>query len=129
IRIRGRKLVFAYPKAIWRINLDTVETASLQDFLPSDFSENDLHKLAESFWIDSSPIKNPITIKKVLGSLAIRLGSESSEYNCQRCGNEPGIMKCSECLNLFCTECAEIIKKTDGRKITLCYECIADKFS
>lgn len=128
IKIKGRKYVFVYPKATWRIDLDLVETASLQNFIPPELSENDFHKLAENFWIDSSAIKDPQTIRKVLKSLAIRLGSDT-DYYCQRCRNEFGIMKCSECQKLFCSECAEIIKKTDGKKIALCYDCITDQFS
>ncbi len=127
-KIKSRKFVFVYPKATWRIDLDLVETSSLQDFIPSELSENDFHKLIESFWIDSSEIKDPQTIRKVLKSLAIRLGSDT-DYYCQRCRNEFGIMKCSECQKLFCSECAEIIKKTDGKKIALCYDCITDQFS
>ena len=129
IRIKGRKFVFVYPKATWKIDLEPVETASLGDSIPPEISEDDFHKLAEGFWTDTSSIKNPQTIKKVLSSLATRLGSEPSEFNCHRCGNEPGIMKCSECLELYCIECAEIIQKTDGRKVALCYDCIADQFS
>ena len=129
IKIKGRKYVFVYPKATWRIDLDLVETNSLQDFLPSELVENDFPQLTERFWIDSSLIKNPQTIKKILESLVIKLGSDSSDYYCQRCKSEPGIMKCSECLKLYCTECAEIIKKPDDAKITLCYDCIADQFS
>lgn len=129
IRIRGRKFVFVFPKATWKIDLDLVETASLQDLIPTELSENDFQKLTERFWTDSSTVRNPQTIKKILESLATRLGSDKSDYSCQRCGKDLGIMKCSECQNLYCVECAEIIEKTDGSKLTLCYECIADKFS
>lgn len=129
IKIKGRKYVFVYPKATWRIDLDLIETNSLQDFLPSELVESEFPKLTERFWIDSSVIKNPQTIKKILESLAIKLGSDPSDYYCQRCKNEPGIMKCSECLKLYCIECAEIIEKPDDAKITLCYDCIANKFS
>jgi DNA-binding transcriptional ArsR family regulator len=129
IRIKGRKYVFVHPKATWRIDLDLVETNTLQDLLPSELVENDFPKLTERFWIDSSAIKNPQTKKRILESLAMKLGSDSSDYYCQRCTSELGIMKCSGCLKLYCTECAEIIKKPDNAKITLCYDCIANQFS
>ena len=129
IKIKGRKYVFVYPKATWRIDLDLVETNSLPEFLPSELVVKDFPKLTERFWIGSSEIKNPQTIKKILESLAIKLGSGSLDYYCQRCKSEPGIMKCSECLKLYCTECAEIIKKPDDVKVTLCFDCIANQFS
>ena len=129
IRIKGRKFVFVYPRAAWKIDLELVETNSLSEIIPPEISENDFRKLTESLWTNASTIKNPQTIKKVLESLVTKLGSEPSEFNCHRCGNEPGIMKCSECSELFCVECAEIIKKTDGRRVALCYDCIADQFS
>lgn len=129
IKIKGRKYVFVYPKATWKIDLESVETASLQDLLPPVIAESDFHELADSFCTGSDEIKNQRTIKKVLGSLANRLGSESPDYHCKRCGRGPGIIKCAECTGLYCTDCAKIIKKRDGRKITLCYDCIADQFS
>ena len=129
IKIKGRKYVFVYPKATWKINLDLLETSSLQEFLPSELIESDFPKLTERFWIDSSVIKNPHTIKKILESIAIKLGSNSSDNFCQRCNNSLGIMKCSKCQKLFCTECAKIIIRSDKTKITLCYDCISDQFS
>ena len=129
MKIRGRKYVFVYPKATWRVDLELLEISSLHDLLPSELVEDDFPKLTEQFWVDSGAIKNTQTIKKVLEKLALKLGSDSSEYNCQRCENEPGIMKCSKCSKLYCTECAEIIRKADGTKIALCYDCIANQFS
>jgi DNA-binding transcriptional ArsR family regulator len=129
MKIKGRKYVFVYPKATWRINLEVLEISSLQDLLPSELIEADFPKLTEQFWVDSGVITNPQTIKKVLQKLVLKLGSDTSEYNCQRCENEPGIMKCSKCSKLYCTECAEIIRKADGTKIALCYDCIANQFS
>ncbi|MFX0125068.1 MAG: hypothetical protein ACFFAE_15660 [Candidatus Hodarchaeota archaeon] len=129
IKIKGRKYVFVYPKATWRMDLDLVETSSLQDFLPSELVESDFPQLVERFWIDTSVIKNPQIKKRILESLAIKLGSDSSDYYCQRCTSELGVMKCSECMKLYCTECAEIIKKPDDTKITLCYDCIENQFS
>ncbi|MFW9991176.1 MAG: hypothetical protein ACFFD4_03875 [Candidatus Odinarchaeota archaeon] len=129
MKIKGRKYVFIYPKATWKIDLDPVETTSLQALLPSEMSETEFHELAESFWTEANEIKDPQTIKKVLESLASRLGSESSDYFCKRCGNGIGIVKCRQCLELYCNECTKIIKKRDGSIIMLCYECIADQFS
>ncbi|MFX0015379.1 MAG: hypothetical protein ACFFB2_09765 [Promethearchaeota archaeon] len=129
IKIKGRKFVFIYPKATWKIDLDIVETTLLQEFLPSELSGEDFHKLTERLWTDSDLIQNPQTIKKILESLALRLRSGSPGYDCQRCGNEPGIMKCSSCQNLYCTECAEIIRRPNKTKITLCYDCISNQFS
>ena len=129
IKIKGRKYVFVYPKATWKIDLELVETHTLQDFLPTELGEDNFTKLTERFWTGSSVIENPQTIKRILESLARKLGSDSSDYYCQRCKNEPGIMKCLECLKLYCPECAEIIQKTDNAKITLCYDCIANQFS
>ncbi len=129
IKIKGRKYVFVYPKATWKINLDLLETKRLQDFLPSELIENDFPNLTERFWIGSSEIKNPHTIKKILESLAIKLGGHSSDNFCQRCKNALGIMKCSKCLKLYCTECAKIIIRSDKAKITFCYDCISDQFS
>ncbi|UCG04553.1 MAG: helix-turn-helix domain-containing protein [Candidatus Heimdallarchaeota archaeon] len=129
IKIKGRKYVFIFPKATLRIDLDLLETSSLQDFFPSKLLEDDFSNFTEQFWVESSAIKDPQTIKKILEKLVSKLGKDSSEYYCQRCKNEPGIMKCSECLKLFCTECAKIIEKKDDAKITLCYDCIEDQFS
>ncbi|MFX1517191.1 MAG: hypothetical protein ACFFC6_12885 [Promethearchaeota archaeon] len=129
IKIKGRKYVFVYPKATWRVDLDHLETSSLHEFLPAELLEDDFSKLTEQFWVDSSVIKNPQTIKKILEKLVSKIGTDTSEYQCQRCKNEPGIMKCSKCSKLYCTECAEIIRKADGTKITLCYDCIANQFS
>ena len=129
IKIKGRKYVFVYPKATWKVDLDLLETSSLQDLLPSELLEDNFPKLTEQFWVKSNVIKNPQTIKKILEKLVSKLGSDSLEYYCQRCKTEPGIMKCFECSKLYCTECAEIIKKSDDAKITLCYDCIANQFS
>ncbi|MFW9906008.1 MAG: hypothetical protein ACFFFH_16920 [Candidatus Thorarchaeota archaeon] len=129
MKIKGRKYVFVYPKATWRVDLDFLETSSLQDFLPSELVESDFPNLTERFWVDSCAINNPHTIKTILEKLVLRLGSDSLEYYCQRCKNEPGIMKCSKCSKLYCTDCAEIIRKANGTRIALCYDCIASQFS
>jgi len=129
IKIKGRKYVYVYPKANWKINLDLLETNSLQDFLPSELIESDFPNLTERFWIDSSAIKNPHTIKKILESLAMKIGGDSKNNFCQRCKTTLGIMKCAKCLKLFCTECAKIIIRSDKTKITFCYDCISDQFS
>ena len=129
IKIKGRKYVYVYPKATWRIDLEVVETNSLQNSLPPELIEDDFSKLTENFWNDPSLIKYPQTIRKILESLAHKLSSNSTDYYCQRCNNQLGIMKCLDCSKLFCTDCAEIIKKSDGAQITLCYDCIANQFS
>jgi DNA-binding transcriptional ArsR family regulator len=129
IKIKGRKYVYVYPKATWRIDLEVVETKALQDTLPQELVEDNFFKLTEQFWTDSNLMKYPQTIRKILESLAGKLKSNSSDYHCQRCNNQLGIMKCQDCSQLFCPECAEIIKKADGVKITLCYDCISAQFS
>ena len=129
IKIKGRKYVFVYPKATWRVDLDLLETSSLHEFLPAELQEDDFPKLTEQFWVEFSVIKNPQTIKKILEKIISKMGTDSFEYQCQRCTNEPGIMKCSKCEKLFCTECAKIIKKPDKAKITLCFDCIENQFS
>ena len=129
IRIKGRKYVYLFPKAKWKIAVTPLETASLQEFLPSDLSEKNFFQLTENSWLNSPSIKDPQTIKTVLESLVIRLGAESEKYKCKRCETELGIIKCSECQKLYCTECAEIINKSNEKKVALCYTCIADQFS
>ena len=129
IKIKGRKYVYVYPKATWKIDLEITETNLLQESLPSELMESEFVKLTEQLWTDSSLMKYPQTIKKVLESLAVKLSSNSTDYYCKRCNNQLGIMKCFDCRNLYCTECAEIIKKSDGVQITLCYDCISNQFS
>jgi DNA-binding transcriptional ArsR family regulator len=129
IKIKGRKYVYVYPKATWKIDLEIVETNALQDTLPQELVEDDFFKMTELFWADSNLKKYPQTIRKILESLALKLKSNASDYYCQRCNNHLGIMKCHECSKLFCPECAEIIKKSDGMRITLCYDCISNQFS
>ncbi|MHA1967096.1 MAG: hypothetical protein ACW964_04755 [Candidatus Hodarchaeales archaeon] len=129
IRIKGRKYVYLFPKARWKIAVTPLETASLEEFLPSDLSEKEFFLLTENSWLNSPSIKDPQTIRIVLESLAIRLGAESEKYRCKRCETELGIIKCSECQKLHCPECAEIIMKSDEKKVALCYTCITNQFS
>jgi DNA-binding transcriptional ArsR family regulator len=129
IKMKARKYVFIYQKADWEISITETETALIQDLLPSKISEDDFGKLTDSFWVESKVIKDPKIIKNVLSSFAIKMGGEPTEYLCERCGIDPGIMKCSKCHLLFCIECAKIINKTDGRKVVLCFNCIANQFS
>jgi len=129
IRLNNRKYVFVFAKATWKMTLTKVDTAILQDVIPSEITEEGFYQLIESFWIKTTPIKDLNIVKTVLESLSKKLTSESSKYHCNRCETEQGIMKCSECHKLYCTECAKIINKTDGNKTALCYDCISDQFS
>ncbi|MFX0085309.1 MAG: hypothetical protein ACFFAU_06520 [Candidatus Hodarchaeota archaeon] len=129
IRLNGRKYVFVYPKSTWEISVTDVETAALQEILPSEITQESFQQLTESLWINMNIIKDPQTIKKILEQIVVRLGTESSDHLCPRCESEPGIIKCSECQKIFCIECAKIIDKSNGQKISFCYDCIANQFS
>ncbi|MHA2226746.1 MAG: ArsR family transcriptional regulator [Candidatus Hodarchaeales archaeon] len=129
IKIKSRKFVFVYPKAEWKISVNSVDTVHLNELIPTTLSEKDFHQIADSLWTTSSLRKNPQTIKKVLKSLVSKFGIFSKDFNCHRCQNEAGIMKCNECDYLYCPDCAKIIKKANGAKLIYCYECIADHFS
>ncbi|MFW9991600.1 MAG: hypothetical protein ACFFD4_06040 [Candidatus Odinarchaeota archaeon] len=72
IKIRGRRYVFVYPRATWKIKLESVETISLHAKLPSNLSESEFNEVAESFWNESSDIKDPQTIRKILSVIYSR---------------------------------------------------------
>ncbi len=129
IKIKGRKYVYVYPKSIWKIELESLETYALHEALPPEVTITEFPQLAEKLWLNSSIIKNPETIKRILESITAKLDDNTTTILCHRCKSNLGIMKCSKCLDLYCTDCAKIILRPDTTKVAFCSDCIADDFS
>jgi len=131
IKIKGRKNVFIYPKAKWKIFLEPIELNHLNELLPMEItSTEDFQGVLEHFWTDSEILENQQIAKKILGTFITKIGDLGGLITCYRCRNEPGIMKCVECSNFYCISCAEIIhRQADNLKVILCYDCISNQFS
>ncbi|MHA2246776.1 MAG: hypothetical protein ACXADY_17665 [Candidatus Hodarchaeales archaeon] len=123
IKIKDQNYVFVYPKASWEIKIFPLDTAHLTQILPSEISYEDYREATESFWKTLDFIKNPKIIKKVLESLATKL-DDLTKIACYSCRKNIGILKCSICNNVACSECAQIIKKADNSQAILCDNCI-----
>lgn len=128
VKINNRKHVFVFPRAVWKINVNPLETEHLDRIIPSEISIETIESLMETIWFDES-LKNPQIIRSILLSLISKLEMGLNTIMCNLCRSEVAILRCFECRHFICQECSDIINKREGERIILCDRCIADQFS
>ncbi|MFX0065590.1 MAG: hypothetical protein ACFFC7_25745 [Candidatus Hermodarchaeota archaeon] len=132
VTIKNKKYVFAFAIADFQLTITPLETAQMKEIIPQELSVETFERLSEELWL-SEDIKDPIIKEKLLISISEKLELEPRLFFCHVCRNQPGIMKCSRCSDLVCSDCAEIIEKrepgVEQGRVILCLNCIANQFS
>ncbi|MFX1538578.1 MAG: hypothetical protein ACFFDI_30690 [Promethearchaeota archaeon] len=132
VTIKNKKYVFVFAIADFQLTITPLDTVQIKEIIPQELSEEKFEKLSEELWL-SEDIKDPIIKEKLLLKVSEKLELQPRLYFCHVCRNQPGIMKCSRCGDLVCSNCAEIIEKREADveqgKVILCLNCIANQFS
>ncbi|MFW9993482.1 MAG: ArsR family transcriptional regulator [Candidatus Odinarchaeota archaeon] len=129
MKINNKQYSFVYPVAEIKVEVLPLLEAEFIASIPEEITKESYQSLTRGLWLSEENADKSI-VSAILTKIIERLDLQMVEYLCWKCREAPGIVTCSNCGKLYCTNCIEIITKAEGdEKIIICYNCIEEQFS